>query len=145
MTANIGNVHHYLCMTFDYSRSGCVSITMFDYIQQILNELDPTHHNFRGTALTPTTTNIFCNDNIDTEALSKEEAKEFHSHVAKLLFILKRARPDTQTAVAYLCTRVQLPNIYDKRKLGRVMRYLQGTKFYPSSLDGTALVECIGT
>ena len=66
LTANIGNVHHYLGMTFDYSRSGCVTITMFDYIQQILNELDPTDQDFQGTALTPATANIFCNNNIMT-------------------------------------------------------------------------------
>jgi hypothetical protein len=36
--------------------------------------------------------------------LDKVQADMFHHNVAKLLFLCKRARPDKQTAVAFLCT-----------------------------------------
>ena len=35
----------------------------------------------------------------------------FHHHVAELLYLSKQEIPDIQTAVYYICTRVQNPNI----------------------------------
>jgi hypothetical protein len=57
--------------------------------------------------------------------LDSTSADMFHHNTAKLLFLCKRARPDIQTAVAFLCTRVQKPDVDDYKKLGRVMRYLR--------------------
>ena len=48
----------------------------------------------------------------------------FHHNVAKLLFLCKRARPDLQTAVAFLSTWVQRPDRDDYKKLARAMKYL---------------------
>lgn len=48
--------------------------------------------------------------------------------VAKLLFLCKRARPDVQTAVDFLCTRVKQPDEDDWKKLRRCMAYLRGTQ-----------------
>jgi nicotinamide mononucleotide (NMN) deamidase PncC len=59
--------------------------------------------------------------------LDNDTATMFHHNVAKLLFMCKRARPDIQTAIAFLCTRVKGPDNKDYKKLGQVMRYLQGT------------------
>ena len=42
--------------------------------------------------------------------------------------LCKRARPDIQTAVAFLCTRVKCPDVDDYRKLTRVMKYLWNTE-----------------
>ena len=44
-----------------------------------------------------------------------------------LLFLAKRARLDIQLAVAFLCTRVQKPDMNDYKKLGRVIQYLRAT------------------
>jgi hypothetical protein len=41
-----------------------------------------------------------------------------------LLFAAKRARPDIQTAIAFLCTRVKAPDVDDYKKLSRVVKYL---------------------
>ena len=51
----------------------------------------------------------------------------FHHNTAKLLFLCKRARPDIQPPVAFLCTRVQEPDQDDYKKLARVMKYLRGS------------------
>jgi hypothetical protein len=59
----------------------------------------------------------------------------FHHNVAKLLFLCKRARPDIQTAIAFLCTRVKGPDMDDYKKLMRVMRYLRGTLDLPLTLE----------
>jgi hypothetical protein len=58
--------------------------------------------------------------------------------VAKLLFLSRRARPDIQTAVAFLCTRVKSvpPDTDDYKKLARCMRYLRQSAFLPLILEG---------
>lgn len=44
--------------------------------------------------------------------------------MARLLFASKRARPDLQVCVAFLCTRVKAPTSEDYIKLGQVITYL---------------------
>jgi hypothetical protein len=59
--------------------------------------------------------------------LNAEKSEFFHHVVAQLLFLCKRARPDIQTAVAFLCTRVKSPNTDDYNKLVRVIKYLRAS------------------
>ena len=59
--------------------------------------------------------------------LSVEKAEIFHSVVAKLLWVSQRARPDIATAISFLCTRVQQPDVEDQKKLRRVLKFLQQT------------------
>jgi hypothetical protein len=47
--------------------------------------------------------------------------------VAKLLYLLKRARPDIISVVGFLCTKVKDPTVEDQVKLKRVLGYLSGT------------------
>ena len=58
-----------------------------------------------------------------------------HLLTAKLLSLWKRARPDIQTATAFLCTRVKRPDRDDYKKLTRVMRYLRGSRELPLTLE----------
>jgi hypothetical protein len=57
-----------------------------------------------------------------------EEKKYFHSTVAKLLFMAKRARPDILTVVSFLCTRVQGATQQDMEKLCHVLGYVKATQ-----------------
>jgi hypothetical protein len=50
----------------------------------------------------------------------------FHSRVAKLLFLAKRARLDILTVVSFLCTQTQGTTKKDDRKLSRLLGYLKG-------------------
>jgi hypothetical protein len=60
--------------------------------------------------------------------LDKTISEFFHATVAKLLFLCKRGWPDIQTAIAFLCTRVQHPTKHDYSKLSRVIKYLRSIK-----------------
>ena len=44
--------------------------------------------------------------NEDAEALPMDKKDMFHSIVALLLFMPRRARPDIQSAIAFLCTQL---------------------------------------
>ena len=63
----------------------------------------------------------------------------FHRIVAMFLYVAKRARPDLQVAVAFLCKRVKCPNVGDWKKLGRLVRYVRATIYLPLIVrsDGT--------
>ena len=58
-----------------------------------------------GEAATPASNHLFeVNEKSADMQLDATTADFFHHNVAKLLFLCKRARPDTQTAVSFLCT-----------------------------------------
>ena len=63
--------------------------------------------------------------------LKPEQKDMFHEFFAKLLFLGKRARPDLQTAISFLSTRVREPDTDDNKKLIRLMNDLKGTKDIP--------------
>jgi hypothetical protein len=75
---------------------------------------------------TPATNNLF-RTQMDEKKIPKRRATIYHSTVAKLLFVAKRARPDILLAVSFLTTRVKSPDMDDWRKLVRVLSYLKGS------------------
>ena len=85
-------------MILDYSVKVQVNITMLDYINEILECLDKAESKASGTKLSAGPLNLFVVDE-DCEKLSKEKSETFHKLVAKMLFAIKRARPDTGTDI----------------------------------------------
>ena len=128
LTITQGDRHEYLGMTIDYSTKDRVTFTMYDYVNQIIESLPKE---MQGTAVSPAGDHLFKVNNENGVKLNNEQKNMFHHYTAQLLFIAKRARPDLQTAVAFLCTRVHDPDQDDFRKLTRVMKYLQFTPHLP--------------
>jgi hypothetical protein len=124
LTISRGAVHEYLGMTLDFTEKGVAKIDMSKYVENILTEMP---EDMAGVCPTPAANHLF---EVNTEAEKLDETKKefFHHVVAQLLFLCKRARPDIQTAVAFLCTRVQYPDVDDYKKLVRVIKYLWKTK-----------------
>jgi hypothetical protein len=117
MKVHQGKVHKYLGMTLDFSNKGQCVVTMFDYLDGIVkaynlvkskydNGFVPvTKHRFDS----PAPDNLFTVDE-DCEKLPEDMATDFHTIVAKTLYMTKRARPDTCLSVAFLSTRVRAPD-----------------------------------
>ena len=124
VTVTRGDLHDYLGMTLDFSVDGKVSIRMEDYVENMLADLPGS---FDGVAVTPAAEHLF-KVNEDAAALDESDSDLFHSTTAKILFLCKRARPDVQTPVAFLCTRVKSPDVDDMKKLQRLVRYLRDSK-----------------
>ena len=78
------------------------------------------------TTMTPANENLFNID--DSKDLDKKRSEQFHTTVAKGLFLSKRGRPDIQPTIAALCTRTKSPNEGDWNKLLKLMKYLNGTQ-----------------
>jgi hypothetical protein len=123
LTINRGKIHDYLGMTLDYSEKGCIKIDMTEYVAKILEEMP---EDMAGTATLPAANHLF-RITADIPFLDEPTSDFFHATVAKLLFLCKRGRPDIQTAIAFLCTRVQQPTKHDYHKLVRVIKYLRQT------------------
>ena len=134
-----GKVHEYLGMNLDFGTKGKVKISMVNFIDEMLDDLPV---DMKGTSATPASNNLFV-VNEKGKKLEEKMSDFFHHNVAKLLYMCKRARPDIQTAVAFLCTRVKSPDEDDYKKLSRVMRYLRGTRELPLTLesDGTGILQ----
>ena len=131
LTIRRGKIHDYLGMVLDYSKTGKVRIDMLQYIEALLESL-PSEYN--GDAVTPAAGHLLDVDEA-CKKLSETDAAHFHTIVAKLLFLCKRARPDLQTAVAFLTTRVKEPDEDDQRKLQRAIKYLRSTKNLTLTLE----------
>jgi hypothetical protein len=119
-----GNKITYLGMLLDNSHKEYVSITMPQFIDDLVSDMQLGPGDFSKTPASSKLFNIISND----ELLSDDERERFHTNVAKLLYLGKRARPDVLLAATFLCTRVRSPGKDDLKKLGRCVRYLNKTK-----------------
>lgn len=81
----------------------------------------------KGQASTLVASHLFEVNN-NQENLNKDEAEECHRLMAKLPHLSKRTRPDTQTAVSFLTTRVKEPDVDNQKKFGRCIKHLSNTK-----------------
>lgn len=109
-------------MVFNLSIKGEASVTMQGYVEDML-----TCSNTPGEAKTPGTENLFC-VRPDCSTATEDERQHFHTMVANLLYLSKRARPDCLAAVAFLATRVTRCDQDDLQKLSRLVKYVRATK-----------------
>ena len=121
MSQTRGNDHEFLGMSIKYKGNN-LEISMKKHIKKAI---DMFKEDIVQDAATPAASYLF--DQRESPQLSEEDADNFHSVVASLLYISRRCRLDIQTAVGYLCTRVSKPTEDDWIKLKRVLRYLRGT------------------
>ena len=101
---------------------------MFDYLEDVIVKADKDLKNCCSYYLG--NNQLFKVDE-DSPRLPLKDAKLFHHHVARLLFVSKRARPNIQACVAFLCTRVKSSTEQDYKKLGKVVSYLKETVHLP--------------
>ena len=114
-------------MTIDWSIEGKYVFTMYEYLGDILLE---AHANFDGEDVTPAISEPF-SVNLTHRKMNTVTEDYFHRIVARFLYVAKRVRSDLQMAVAFLCKRVQYPNVGDWKKLGGLVRYVRATIHLP--------------
>ena len=125
VTVTRGTKHVYLGMILDYSTPGVLKVDMRDYVSNMLQEFrkDQKIGTLNRVAWTG---KLFTVDD-SNKSLPQDKAELFHTFTAKSLFLCKRARPDIQPAIAFLCTHVQKPTKQDWHKLHRMMKFLKAT------------------
>ena len=116
-------VLEYCGLTFDYSEDGCVKIGAASYIEEAVEDFP---EEVSGKSRTPAARHIF---EVDPEGvrLDEDRRKVFHSTFAKLLWVGRKARPDTLVALSFLGKRTECADEDDWKKLKRLLCYLKGT------------------
>ena len=105
MTASRGKVHKSLGITLDYNFCGQVQTTMIDLLGKGLIAFEKAEPKWGNTKKIAAPENLL-NVDKDCENLPQSKTVQFHNLVAKNLYVTKRARTDTYTAVAFLTMRV---------------------------------------
>jgi hypothetical protein len=134
MKVSRSKVHKYIGMDLDYTVSGQVKITMFDYVNEILADFDKAESNSGNRNSSAAPDSLF-NIEEDCKKLEQDNDVEFHNLVANTLYATKLERPDTCTAIAFVTTRVLSPKKDDWPRLVHLMRYIRGTHTMPLILN----------
>jgi hypothetical protein len=121
ITLEIGNSHSYLGMQLFFD-NGQVTVDISYYLRKILMDIKDLKEE-----VLPAKKNLFASD-LESPLLDDGEKQLFHTVVAKLLYLSRRARPDIITTIGFLCTRVQAPTEEDRVKLRWLLGYLLKTK-----------------
>ena len=122
MDITYGDTHKYLGMKICIKNKK-VTIDMRDQINELINFFDD---NISGTVASPANKNLM-NVDPDSKLLCSKKRENFHSTTAKLLYLVKRARPDMELVTTFMTSRVSNPTEEDWRKLTRALTFLQQT------------------
>ena len=123
LTITRGRVHCFLGMNITLRKDKKIEIEMQDQIQEAIAAFG---EKLMGRVTSPSARHLMT-VNDDAKKLVGKQKDVFHSVTAKLLFIEKRARPDIEPTIAYLCTRVDKSDEDDWKKLRRVLTWLNNT------------------
>ena len=127
-----GKVHEFLGMKINFESKGIFKFTMDTYLQGIIEEFPDSRK--KKKVSTPASDVLFTN-RTETEHLDDHMKDQFHTYVAKLLYLSKRTRPDISLVISFLTTRVKQPNKDDWNKLTKCITYLESTKDLPLILS----------
>jgi len=146
-----GKVHKYVGMTLDFTTPKIVKVTMFEYIDEIVQAWDKACSELkdgyevvsgRKRFATAAPVDLF---KVDENAMQLDhaKAKSFYNITANIIYVTKRERPDISLAVAFLTSRVKGPDIDDWCKLCHVIVYLRVTRDLPLILgaDGSGVLS----
>jgi hypothetical protein len=131
VTVKEGQQHSYLGMTFDFATKRKVRVTMRGYVDDMVDE-----YRVEGFASSPAADDLFHIDP-DSPTLPPARLAEFHSGVAKVLYLAKRVRADCLCATMFLTTRVLCATEQDWSKLQRLFKYINATKTMGTVLQRT--------
>ena len=120
-----GNEHDLLGMKITIDREN--RNVIIDMREQLQEAIDAFGDELDDKVMTPANKNLFVTYDDESKQLDEARSEIFHSVTAKLLYIMKRGRPDIETAVSYLMTRVSKSNEKDWEKLRRCLGFIKGT------------------
>ena len=110
-------------MDLDFQADGSLGLSMKGHISEAIKDFgeDMNQH-----VSTPSSRKLFWIDD-ESPKLDEELADKFHSIIGRLLWVLKRGRPEIETAMSFLCTRIKEPTQQDWAKLRRLILFLHKT------------------
>ena len=107
------NKHTFLVMEIDLVKDGKIKIAIKSYIKESIGKFGEDIS--RGVT-SPATIRLF-DVTEEAEEFTEEKDATFHSTAEKLLWTMKRSRPDIATSIYFLCTQVKDLVMNDSLKL----------------------------
>ena len=127
----------FLGMDLEFNDDKSVTISTPEYLDEAI---ECFREDVSGHVSSPATKNLF-KVNEESPPLSKKRQDIFHSVVARLLWVMKRSRPDLETCISFLCTRVSCSTEEDWLKLKRVFQFVNQTKTDTRTIGADNLSE----
>lgn len=141
MVVSRGDKHDLLGMKVELDRNNKqVKIDTSVHVNEAIEIFEQCGDKVHGEVANPGNSNFF-KVKLNSEPLGEQKANVFHSTVAKLLFTVKRGRPDLEPYVAYLCTRVSKSENDDWEKLKRVLKFAKQTVLEKRIIGAASLDE----
>ena len=129
MMISTGNDHEFLGMSIHFDRKKkTVVIGMDEAVEKIITTFEEESGEILGTHVKTPSNHYLFNVNMTSLELNNDKSAIFHSSTAKLLYLMKRVRPDLETSVSFLMKRVSKSTDEDWLKLKRVLEFLKKTK-----------------
>ena len=127
MDVKRGNKHDFLGINFTIRDDKKIEVEMKRAINESIEMFEKSGDKLSDeNVVSPARAHLFT-VNPEGDQLGSERSDIFHSVVAKLLFITKRARPDIETTQSFLCRRVSKSDEDDWKKLKRCLSFLKST------------------
>ncbi len=115
---------NFLGMEIGFLEKGKLKLGLVQYITSMIEELEealePYGENLDRNYPHPAARWLFTVKS-DTEDLAEEKADIFRKFVAKLIWVMKRGRPDVEPTISFLSSRVKGPDKDDWHKYKRLM------------------------
>ena len=107
MDLNTGDEHEFLGMNIKIHRNDKkVEVSMKDQLRETIDLYKSKHGQLGNRYTSPAGHHLF-EVNKDAKVIDEGRRELFHTITAKLLYIMKRSRPDIELVVSFLCTRVR--------------------------------------
>ena len=117
-----GKFLNFLGMELEFLKDGKVNLGLVQYIKGMIEELEesliPFNENLDRKCPHPAAKWLLTT-NTDVKALDEPRSDIYRKFVAKLIWVMKRGRPDVEPTISFLCTRVKGPDKDDWHKFKR--------------------------
>lgn len=131
VTVKRGPTLSYLGMELEHHKDGKIKLSMRGYIDKMRKNWDALNPNDLAQNMKKSTEpmdpQLFTMEE-DSPLISETKREEFHSLVGVLTFLVKRARVDCSTPLAFLAGRVRSPTESDWGKMRKLLSYLFNTR-----------------
>ena len=132
-----GKTLTFLGMDLEFNDDKSVTISTPEYMDEAIKAFG---EDVSGHVSSLATKNLF-EVNEESPLLPQKRQDTFHSVVARLIWVMKRSRPDLETCVSFLCTRVSCSTEEDWLKLKRVLQFVNQTKTDTRTIEADNLSE----
>ena len=127
LTVTRGKKHRFLGMNIEINKDRNIEIEMKDQLLEAIHMFEQADGNEVDEVVTTPARPRLKDINLECAQLRSEKQEVSHSIVSKLSWTIERARPDLETAIGFLCTRVAKSDEDDWLKLRRAIAYIKCT------------------